>query len=74
MECITKGYDDARLKNLMRGGVSKTEYEQDPVEWCFRPTYCGIFPAQMVNFDVLPRNISVVMEERWWMRRRSVLE
>lgn len=35
-------------------------------------TYLGIISAHRVILEVLFLNISFVMEERWWMRRRSV--
>lgn len=35
--------------------------------------YLGIMSVQRVDFEVLFLNISLEMEDRWWMRRRSTV-
>lgn len=75
MECMTKGYEEAMLKNLpIRSASALANTKAPPASEGGGPTHFGMFSAQTVSLEVRPRNISLEMDDRWWIRRRSVLE
>lgn len=68
IECRTNGCEAAMLRNLHL--LVDVFAKQSLL--CME-TYLGIMSVQSVDFDVLFLNISFEMEDKWWIKRRSVL-